>query len=271
MSTEPDIHIERITPTKAREYLKSNTRNRNLRSRVVNAYAADIAAGDWDWNGDGIKFAADGTLLDGQHRLAAIAKADTSVRMMVVRGLPLSTQETMDVGAKRTFSDLLRLRGEAHYVPLATTVRAVAAWEAGERALAGKSRAFTNRQLLHTLDTYPWIREGMSLVQRAARGAELPVSVTGVLWWVFAQIDSDDAEDFFSRLASDENHSAGQPIYTLRRLLAASQEGVRGERNGRYLTAVTIKAWNKYRLGESCDLLKFRVGGANPEKFPEPR
>jgi len=45
----------------------------------------------------------------------------------------------------------------------------------------------------------------------------------------------------------------------------------RGERNQRYIAALVIKAWNAYRDGAPVRQLKYRIGGANPEKFPEPR
>ena len=45
---------------------------------------------------------------------------------------------------------------------------------------------------------------------------------------------------------------------------------VRGQRSETYLTAILIKAWNAYRSGEEVGVLRFRPGGAHPEKFPEP-
>jgi len=36
------------------------------------------------------------------------------------------------------------------------------------------------------------------------------------------------------------------------------------------IIALVLKAWNAYRSGETIQLLRFKVGGAHPEKFPEP-
>lgn len=271
INPEPDVRVELITPDKAAEYLAANTHNRNLRQRVVDSYVTDMLAGDWLWNGESIKFATDGALLDGQHRLAAIVKAGVAVRVLVVRDLPPQTQETIDTGAKRKFSDVLNLRGETSYVSLAATIRAITAWVDGYRSMTGATRAYTNTQLLHTLETYPWIREGISEINRATTHSRLPATVGGLTWWLFMEIDPEDAHHFFARLTSDENHRAGEPIYTLRKLLTLNEAEVRGERSKTYLSAVTIKAWNKYRAGEQCGQLRFRSGGANPEAFPEPK
>lgn len=268
-SPEPDVRVERITPERAREYLGYNTHNRNLRNRVIMAYANDMRSGDWLWNGESIKFAADGALLDGQHRLAAIIEADVAVRTLVIRGLPNRTQETMDGGAKRKFSDVLKLRGEDHYTLLATSIRGIHMWESGVRNFNGSGSA-TNAQLLAVLDRHGWIRNGMSLVSRSGSNSGLPGKVGGLAWWLFTTIDPDDATYFFERLASDEGHHAGEPIYELRRAIKNSFS-VRGERSATFLLAITVKAWNKYRAGETVGLLSYRPGGAKPEKFPEPR
>lgn len=269
--TEHSVHIERITPAIARQYLGYNVHNRNLRKRVVAAYAEDMENGDWEWNGEAIKFDVHNALLDGQHRLAAIIESGTPIEMMVVRGLPSLTQETMDTGAKRTFGDVLKLRGEDQYTILASTIRAIASWEAGYRTGNNAAKSFTNRQLIKTLDDYPWVRNGVTSISRVSRSTGLPSSVAGVLWWAFMRIDAEDCHFFFERLASAENHSAGEPVYELRKFLDLNRENTRGSRNLRYLMAVSIKAWNKFRFGEPVGQLRFRAGGANPETFPEPK
>lgn len=266
----PEIQIETITPDLAREYLGFNTHNRNIRGRVVTAYATDMLNGDWVWNGEAIKFAKDGSLRDGQHRLMAIVESGVTTKMLVVRGLAPEAQETMDGGPKRTFADVLKLRGEQNYVSLATTIRAIYSYEDSSAGIGDTGRKFTNAQMLQILEKYPWIREGMPITMRTQAHVSMPTSVAGLAWFLFIQLDSEDTDNFFKRLCSDENHKAGDPIYTLRRLLLTSVDGARGSRNVRYLTAVTIKAWNKYRAGERCDLLKFRTGGAKPEVFPTP-
>ena len=272
-AAEPTVSIEVVTPEQAHEYLGYNTHNRNLRGRPASAFAADMANGDFLLNGETIKFATDGTLLDGQHRLAAIVESGVAIRTIIVRGLPSATQETMDGGMKRTFPDVLKLRGEVNYITLATTIRAVAKWEAGIRGRTdgGSSGPFTNAQLFRVLDTYPWLRDGCILTAKTATSVGLPGRVGGLLWWLCMRISPEDTEAFFDRLNSDENHKSGDPIYELRKAIQNNSAGIRGERTGRYLLAISIKAWNKYRDGETVGVLKFRPGGANPERFPEPR
>lgn len=267
---EPSFTVEEITPHLAKEYLDHNRHNRALRTKVVSAYARDIVAGDWRWNGEAIKFDDEGALLDGQHRLAAIIEADLPVKMLVVRGLPHSTQETMDTGVKRRFNDVLRLRGEASANALAAIVNAVT----GYQHFGGKAfskRTNTNAELSKTLEVYPWLRQATEVADRARRHSAIFGSVAGLAYWVFALIDEEDARFFFDRLSSEEGHHEGEPIFVLRRSLASAAErsNARAAMSREYQLAIVIKAWNAYRMGETISLLRFKSGGAKPETFPE--
>lgn len=268
MKISQSVEQVTVTPELAREWLGYNTHNRRLRDRVVQAYATDMENGAWQWNGESVKFAEDGTLLDGQHRLAAIAQAGVSLPMLVVRGLPNQTQDTVDGGAKRKFSDVLQLRGEGNSSTVAAVVRRVAMWEAGSRR--GKTLVPTNSQMLATLEKYPVIRDLSLSANQVARNCGLPASIVGFAMWLLGQIDQEDAEYFFARLGDGQDLKKGHPIYELRRTVEDTRS-VRGSRSEVYLTAITIKAWNAFRAGNEIALLRFKIGGASPEKFPEPQ
>lgn len=260
-----------ITPEYAAQLLDGNNHNRDISNSHVAALAADMAAGAWDRNGESIKIAADGTVIDGQHRLLACVRSGVGFWTVVVYDIPsIAVQESVDTGIVRGLGAVLKLRGESNYVPLAATIRSIALWESGNRSLSGGS-SFSRKHLLAVLDKYPWIRQGMPTVQGLSR-AGMPKSVGGLTWWMFRQIDADDADFFFERLGSDEGHFAGEPIFELRKYLLANRAAKSGEKRGAYYTlALTIKAWNKYRDGEKVNLLVFRPGGSRPEPFPEPK
>lgn len=270
MTTEIQApEIVDITPELAREWFGFNTHNRPLRQRTVSAYAWDMLSGNWQWNGESVKFAADGTLLDGQHRLAAIAEAGVTVRMLVIRGLPGDTQDTVDGGVKRRFSDVLALRGEANAHALAAIVRRVASWEGG--SIVSRSTAtFSNARLLQVLEQYPDLRAVARAAHTVSAKAELPSSIVGFCMWLFGGLkDADeDVRFFFDRLVDFQGLQKGDAIYELRKTLESSRS-VRGERSEVFLTAITIKAWNAFRSGKQVGLLSFKTGGARPEKFPE--
>lgn len=270
-----DTELTDVTPDMARKWLGFNTHNRNVRGRVVAGYATDMRNGDWRVNGETIKFSADGTLLDGQHRLHAVIEADVPVRMLIVRGLDAATQDTMDDGVTRKFSDALRLRGIGQYVVLAAVVRRVAQWEAAPEKAPEYSFSAnvhpTKAQLFATLEAHPALYDIAKHATASSRDHGLPPALTGLCMWLFSQLPNadEDTEFFFARLADFQGLVKGDPIYELRKAIENSRD-VRGQKSAKYLTAITIKAWNAFRKGEKVGLLRFTTGGAHPEKFPEP-
>lgn len=109
------VCIETITPNVAKEYLSKNTNNyRSVIPHVVNRYAKDISEGLWEENGNAIAFSKSGILLDGQHRLNAIIKANKPVNMVVVRDID-DQASTFDYQTKRTDTQILKASGIGGY------------------------------------------------------------------------------------------------------------------------------------------------------------
>ena len=102
---DPEFALETISPDKAKEYMLANNHNRRLSGRTVDRYTRDILAGEWPFTGDPIRFNGAGTLIDGQHRLAAIIKAGQAAQCLVIRGLGLEVQEKIDQGRMRQAAD----------------------------------------------------------------------------------------------------------------------------------------------------------------------
>lgn len=283
-SNGPVYTVVDITPDLAKKWLAQNTHNRNLRERVVNGYAADMRDGNWVEDGQSIRFAKGdivlldnppihgGALLDGQHRLSAIVKADTTVRMLVVSNLPDSTQETMDTGAKRSLGDVLKLRGEERYVPLAAVLMRVYLWDVqGQRRSMKADRARpTHRQLLAFLEERPELRRSAEIGSRVRNSVPLSASSAGLCHWLFNRIDSSDCAFFFARLVDHAGLVPGDPIYALRRVVDNFAKD-KGRVSEEHLTAIVIKAWNFYREGRQVQLLTYKPGGATPEAYPEPK
>lgn len=110
-----DKHMEygfvKVTPKQAAEWLKLNKKNRKLRDGVVKKYASDMRSGRWEeGNADPIVINSDGVLENGQHRLHAVIASGATVQMFVIRGAE-SAMGTYDIGAGRSTSDYLRIRG----------------------------------------------------------------------------------------------------------------------------------------------------------------
>jgi hypothetical protein len=268
-STGPQYEVIQVTPKLAEKWLTQNTHNRRVRENAVLGYARDMESGNWAENGEAIKFAADGTLLDGQHRLHAVALSGATVPMLVVTGLKNATQETMDDGRKRSVADALTLRGEHNAVQLAAITRRAYMWRQGVYRNTGALPP-TNTECLNFLESNPRLRESTTIAVSLRKPTALPASILGLTHWVFFDIDSEDTTWFFDRLGSGVGLEQYHPVWTLRKRAAElAQESGRVPED--MLLAFVIKAWNAYRDGTEMKLLRFKPGGAQPEKFPLPR
>lgn len=260
--------IEEITPAIAAEILGKNVHNRNIRDGYVARLAGAMERREWVTNGESIKIAHDGTLLDGQHRLMAVVHSGVTIKTLVIRGLPLSTQETLDTGVKRTLGDILKLRGETHPKDLAATLVQIYQWKRyGKMGLAG---AFypTNQQAIAVLDAHPEARQAAAIGEYVSNRIRYPAALAGGLYWVFNQIDSDDANDFFEKFATGARLDDESPILLLRKTV--TEMGIVGAAERLRMIVFAIKAWNAYRNGQTPARLRWAAGGSKPEPFPKP-
>lgn len=121
-----------VTPAMAAAWLENNKNNRTISQRVVDIYAAAQSAGLWRLTHQGIAFASNGKLLDGQHRLRAILKSGVSVWMQVTTGLEEGIFQSIDRGLPRTHGQILRIaRGEGYGTQEASFLRFYTALDRG--------------------------------------------------------------------------------------------------------------------------------------------
>jgi hypothetical protein len=241
--------IVEVTPALAEKWLKQNNHNRNIRDRAVLAYARDMEAGRWAENGEAIKFAADGTLLDGQHRLTAIALAGVTIKMLVITGLANSTQETMDAGSRRSTADAFGLRGEANSSVLASVARRVWMWDQGDYRFTGA--APTTAECASILEERPDLRRSAEIASRVRQTFKpLPQSIVGTAHHLFTRIAPNEAVWFFQRLGDGAELPVGHPILTLRTRTMSEAADRRSTPADRHM-AYIIRAWNAVRENRS--------------------
>ena len=260
------IESIKVGPLLAKKWMETNKDNRPIRTHLFRSMALDMSNDNWDDNGETIKFDEDGNLIDGQHRLLAIIESNKTIEMLVVWGLKRKVQDTIDTGAKRTFADNLHRKGEKNAFVLASIVRKVSLWENG--LSPGKKTALSNYTLTRTLEKYPELREIAIKANNIAQKSSLVASIAGYCWWAFAQVSEKDCKHFFDRLADLHNSTKGNPIDALKLRLQKIKNKDYESVSEIWLTAVTIKAWNKFRRGETWEYVDFRSGGATPEKLP---
>jgi hypothetical protein len=288
-----DAQVYFIPAAAAQYWLDTfNLHNRNLVASRVTALRADIDNGDWKLNGDAIRFGitpeGETVLLDGQHRLAAVAASEGTIPSLVITGLPADTQETMDFGARRSFPDVLTLRGAENTSAMGAFVNRVYMWENGTTRAAGSGK--TKATVAQLLRKWQELERTTDIKEHLTRGSNLgkklhaAPSMFALCSYVFSEVERNqaggpdkgtdeelpDTAHFFARLFDGEALVDGSPILSLRNMFFTNQASKQ-----RYpdltLLAMTIKAWNAYRDGKPLRVVVWRSGGRSPEPFPEPR
>jgi hypothetical protein len=250
VTSGPTAEIVTVTPAMAKEWLKQNTNNRNLRKNDVFNYARDMASGRWLMNGEAIKFCTDGRLLDGQHRLHAVLQAGIPVPMLVITGLPAETQHTMDAGIKRTTADAFSLDGQKNATVLAAVLRRVWLWDQGDHKFSGNYKP-TTAECAELLSLRPEIHRSVEIAVHVNNQFKyIPQSATGTAHHLFSRINPGETAWFFTRLADGAELSAGHPILALRNRAMSDRADRRTVPDWRHL-AHLIRAWNAVRTGRT--------------------
>ena len=113
--TKPKFEVMDITPDMAKKILAHrNKNNRPIRYTHLEKLSEAIEKGEWKVTNQGIAFDADGNLIDGQHRLAAILQTRQTVKMMVATNMDAGIFDVVDTGSKRSTGDALDILGSEH-------------------------------------------------------------------------------------------------------------------------------------------------------------
>lgn len=255
----------------AAQYLEMNKKNRTMSKRAVDAYIADMIAGRWEFTGDPIKFDVNGHLLDGQHRLTAIAQLETDegFEFLVVRGLPTQAQLVMDVGKRRTVGDQLGLQGVRNANHVAASVRLYLQWQRGHMFSRPNSETvITGRELQEWIEEHPDVVDIISAdMARTTKLGALP-RVAAAFMLRAREINGEYAEEFLHGVYSLVGLEENDPRLTLhRRLMRIRRDDL--NLNLREQLALFIQAWNKYvRAEKTSQYLRPNGGVWTAANFP---
>jgi hypothetical protein len=102
----PEYDLVPVTPEVATVWLRLNKSNRPLRKATIARLAKMMEKGEFkDDHPDHIMFDEGGFLINGQHRLHAIIRSQTTHQMRVLRHVPREMAYHIDIGIRRTIED----------------------------------------------------------------------------------------------------------------------------------------------------------------------
>lgn len=233
-----------------------------------------MANGRWIFTGDPIRFSKTGTLLDGQHRLHALAEIedpDFAIEALVITGLDQDTQMCMDQGARRTAGQQLGILGYRNANLMGSVAKQMIVWENGllfkDTNLQANTATFG--AIEDWLSQNEWVEEWVA--QKRALLADIDATPTVILVAsiIFARIDMSASDAFISGLALG-GYPVNHPITTLdRRLQRDRRKEVKN--SFRSDLGIFIAAWNAWRDGREISKLQRPLGGEyKASNFPIP-
>ena len=212
--------IKEITPEWAAEVLKTrNPKNRSLSDSFVDKLARDIKSNGWILTHQGIAFDEDGNLIDGQHRLTAIVRANMSVRSLITTGVPqsqrcngivLQTFEAIDSGKSRSTGQMIAMNGWTSGNKVAAVVRSLGNWASGSEEWIAMSTPQTEKVLSKCGKSVDWVVKnsaGNGPVKISA-GLRAPIAI-------YHTVKPDMAETFLEKLTQLSGVKKNDPAYAL--------------------------------------------------------
>lgn len=265
----PEAAVETVDAERARWWLAANVSNRDLRLNHAEEIARAMLRDEWELSPDAIAFDTEGRLINGQHRLIGVARSGVACEFVVVRGLPAKSQETTDTGAKRHLRDMLKLRD----VPDASNVAPVLnyVWKyLRYGTLVPPQIPPTVQEQLALWERHEDIIESVRYIRPRTKRGPISTATCAALHYLFAQVDRDDADLFFEKLAAGTDLSEGDPILVLRRQLerAANRAKTSYSVTPYAKAAWIIKCWNAWQEGRTVNNFVWRAGGGSAEGYP---
>lgn len=266
-----NFELRTITPDDAAKLLERNTHNRNLRTNRAEQYASDMRAGRWVLTPNTIDLAADGTLLNGQHRLWAVVLSGKTQDFYFATDLDPAVQSVTDIGVGRTASDMLSLSaGAKNSAHCASAASVVLRYEETPNLVWSTAIVPSKTRILE------WVLDNPSIHDATADGARVTkrnVNINRSAWCALAFLvrrDSSSPEmwgDFTEGVCSGANLAEGDGRLALRNWMSGGRAtSLSGPWAQQHRLAIYIKAWNAFAKDAPVKILRFRR-----EELPMPK
>lgn len=256
-----------VTPKEARAMLEKNKLDnvRNIRRPTVEMYRKDMNAGEWQDTGEAIKLDHEGNLLDGFHRLNALAGATCkSITLSFVRGVSRSAAVVMDGGLKRSLSQTLA-KG-ARQANAGAIVSGIKAWSKLYGSEAGTELSNAKIKDILDGDATTWEHAAEQAVEVFKNGIKGVAKATLVAFIYEALSNNSSTDKNYNKViswtqavATGEAQNGEADAVAFRNYLI-KRHGGNKLTAGEQIFAIT-DAWNTYAAGKAY---KGRV----PRDFP---
>ena len=262
---QPTAQVVVITPERASELLANNPINRSVSVRQLAFLKKQLLDGKWLLNGETIKVASDGTLLDGQHRLMACAQTGVPMPSLFIDNVPKETMHTIDTGKNRNGVDVISMflgKDQKYSSKISSTAKFIMMFDKGAFGQINTGDKDTNPDnadyiafVKKTEGFVPFVEEKIRLYAKGDKLVE-PKIFVGLYWVISKKATSIEmVDDFFTKLSIGSGIESDSPIFLLRQKLITTKGSKTLSSNGSKISFnqkiwSIVKAWNYYRGGK---------------------
>lgn len=256
-----DAQILLVTPEMASDWLshRNYPRNRKISKSVVGKYIADMKEGRWKTTRQGLIFDTQGKIIDGQHRLTAVANGEVTVAFWIYPSEARDTFEALDQGYKRTAAHLLNTPYSMH---VASGARYLAALADRDEWSMPRFARITNPEIFDTVRIWPELTRMAELAVNVRGATSIIASPHLAILSQAARTEYGTPEKFEAwktGLTTGDNLGRTDPRLLLRNRFLRSGHTLTGSKNRDIVYGLIAKAWNAYAKGESMQVLAWRA------------
>ena len=259
---EIQMYVARVTSQMAADILEhSKIKNRNTTKKNLALIKSEMESGKWKFDGAPIRFDEDGNMLDGKHRMTALANTHRlAFDFTFIVGLERSSFKVMDSGKKRSAGDVFSINSVPHPQIAATAVKFISALEDGffrtnEAINGGLTNSEAYEKYLQLVDFDQYLQKAVDLNKSGEKKRILSDSILAGFFYMFSRVNLKDAEQFIESLVLGTNIPKNSPIRVARQRLVSSKHDVGARLKIIERNRIVAWAWKKHRRGEEVTKL----------------
>ena len=218
----PEITWEKVfvTPEIANGWLKTNPRNRTIKATAKNKLVTDMKNGEWVTTHQGIAISPSGKLLDGHHRLEAVAESGIACWMWVAFNAPETSK--IDHSVPRSDRDSMYMasvidKGSIEYniltYPLIGYMVALGDSLTASRAMTAEKKHEIYKSYNHLIDPVIRMANSFQGTKSASRGRSAAV-LYAMVCALNSNISEETVRDWYRILMTGDFYKEGDDYQT---------------------------------------------------------
>jgi hypothetical protein len=249
----PSISRAEIDGPTATYILENYNHNNRKIGRNLEVYISAMKKGQWQTNGDSLRFDTNGRLLDGQTRLTAIANTGIPQTFLILRGLPPSVHSTMDSGKARTSANKFEfIHGQdKDSAPIMKAIKCILLYKNNNSIISSgidKKDASDDDCLQFYVQHRTILNELGDFCNKIRKQSKvLALSDMIFLHFIFSEIDDIASREFITNICTGVAQTTNNSTLIFRHLLKRLGLKSKEKEESHVIVYTIISAWNRDR------------------------